>query len=71
MLVTDPRVRALSYGTRTAGQAPPIRLRPARSSTTSLLAQDAIRLDRLRWTMETSLLKTLAAEHRSRITTMV
>ena len=30
-----------------------------------LLAQDVFRLGRLRWTMETSMLKTLAAKHRS------
>jgi group II intron reverse transcriptase/maturase len=35
-----------------------------------LLAQDVFRLGRLRWTMETSMLKTLAAKHRSTVTTM-
>jgi group II intron reverse transcriptase/maturase len=35
-----------------------------------LLAGDVWRLDRLRWVMETSMLKTLAAKHRSRVTTM-
>src|SRR3954468_13750612 len=35
-----------------------------------LLAQDVFRLGRLRWTMETSMLKTLAAKHRSTVTKM-
>jgi group II intron reverse transcriptase/maturase len=35
-----------------------------------LLAGDVHRLDRLRWVMETSLLKTLAAKHRSSVTKM-
>ncbi len=35
-----------------------------------LLAGDVHRLDRLRWVMETSLLKTLAAKHHSTVTTM-
>jgi group II intron reverse transcriptase/maturase len=35
-----------------------------------LLAQDVFRLGRLHWIMETSLLKTLAAKHRSTVTTM-
>lgn len=36
----------------------------------SLLAQDVFRLGRLRWVMETSLLKTLAGKHRSTVTKM-
>jgi group II intron reverse transcriptase/maturase len=35
-----------------------------------LLAGDVWRLDRLRWVMETSMLKTLAAKHRSTVTKM-
>ena len=35
-----------------------------------LLAQDVFRLGRLRWVMETSLLKTLAGKHRSTVTKM-
>lgn len=35
-----------------------------------LLAQDVFRLGRLRWTMETSMLKTLACKHRSTVTKM-
>ncbi len=35
-----------------------------------LLASDVFRLNRLRWTAETSLLKTLAAKHRSTVTAM-
>jgi hypothetical protein len=35
-----------------------------------LLAGDVWRLNRLRWVMETSMLKTLAAKHRSTVTTM-
>jgi hypothetical protein len=35
-----------------------------------LLAQDVFRLGRLRWVMETSMLKTLAGKHRSTITRM-
>ena len=35
-----------------------------------LLAQDVFRLGRLHWVMETSLLKTLAAKHRSTVTKM-
>jgi hypothetical protein len=35
-----------------------------------LLAQDVFRLDRLRWVMETSLLKTLAGKHRSTVAKM-
>jgi hypothetical protein len=35
-----------------------------------LLAQDAFRLDKLRWVMDTSLLKTLAGKHRSCVTRM-
>ena len=35
-----------------------------------LLAQDVHRLSRLRWVMETSMLKTLAAKHSSTVTTM-
>src|SRR3982751_6606781 len=35
-----------------------------------LLAQDLFRLGRLRWVMETSMLKTLAGKHRSTVTTM-
>ena len=35
-----------------------------------LLASDVFRLNRLRWTAETSLLKTLAARHRSTVTAM-
>ena len=35
-----------------------------------LLASDVYRLNRLRWTAETSLLKTLAAKHRSTVTAM-
>lgn len=35
-----------------------------------LLATDVFRLARLRWVMETSLLKTLAGKHRSRVTKM-
>jgi group II intron reverse transcriptase/maturase len=35
-----------------------------------LLAGDVYRLDRLRWVMETSMLKTLAAKHRSTVTKM-
>ena len=35
-----------------------------------LLAQDASRLSRLRWNAETSMLKTLAAKHRSTVTKM-
>jgi group II intron reverse transcriptase/maturase len=35
-----------------------------------LLAGDVWRFDRLRWVMETSMLKTLAAKHRSTVTTM-
>jgi group II intron reverse transcriptase/maturase len=35
-----------------------------------LLAGDVYRLNRLRWVTETSLLKTLAAKHRSKVTTM-
>ena len=35
-----------------------------------LLAQDVFRLGRLRWTMETSMLKTLAGKHRSTVTKM-
>ena len=35
-----------------------------------LLAQDVFRLGRLRWTMETSMLKTLACKHRSTVTRM-
>ncbi|MFI1361280.1 reverse transcriptase domain-containing protein [Streptomyces sp. NPDC020898] len=35
-----------------------------------LLAQDVHRLGRLRWVMETSMLKTLAAKHSSTVTTM-
>jgi AI2M/AI1M-like HNH endonuclease/type II intron maturase len=33
-----------------------------------LLAQDVFRLDKLRWIMETSMLKTLAGKHRSTVT---
>src|SRR5260370_38141878 len=36
----------------------------------SLLASDVFRLIRLRWAAETSLLKTLAAKHRSTVTAM-
>jgi len=35
-----------------------------------LLAQDVFRLERLRWVMETSMLKTLAGKHRSSVTKM-
>jgi group II intron reverse transcriptase/maturase len=35
-----------------------------------LLAQDVFRLGRLRWTMETSMLKTLAAKHRGTVASM-
>jgi hypothetical protein len=35
-----------------------------------LLAQDVFRLERLRWIMETSMLKTLAGKHRSSVTKM-
>jgi hypothetical protein len=35
-----------------------------------LLAQDVFRLARLRWVMETSMLKTLARKHKSTVTTM-
>jgi hypothetical protein len=35
-----------------------------------LLAQDVFRLGRLRWVMETSMLKTLAGKHRSTVTAM-
>jgi Type II intron maturase len=35
-----------------------------------LLAQDVFRLGRLRWVMETSMLKTLAGKHRSTVTKM-
>lgn len=35
-----------------------------------LLASDVFRLDRLRWVMETSLLKTLAGKHRSTVSAM-
>ena len=35
-----------------------------------LLAQDVFRLGRLRWVMETSMLKTLAAKHKSSVTKM-
>jgi group II intron reverse transcriptase/maturase len=35
-----------------------------------LLAQDVFRLERLRWVMETSMLKTLAGKHRSTVTKM-
>ena len=35
-----------------------------------LLAGDVFRLDRLEWVMKTSMLKTLAAKHRSTVTTM-
>ncbi len=35
-----------------------------------LLAQDVFRLGKLRWVMETSLLKTLAGKHRSTVTKM-
>jgi group II intron reverse transcriptase/maturase len=35
-----------------------------------VLAQDVFRLGRLRWVMETSMLKTLAGKHRSTVTTM-
>ena len=35
-----------------------------------LLASDVFRLNRLRWAAETSLLKTLAARHRSTVTAM-
>jgi len=35
-----------------------------------LLAQDVFRLSRLRWVMETSMLKTLAGKHRSTVTKM-
>jgi len=35
-----------------------------------LLAQDVFRLERLRWVMETSMLKTLAGKHRSSVTRM-
>jgi hypothetical protein len=35
-----------------------------------LLAGDVWRFDRLRWVMETSMLKTLASKHRSTVTTM-
>src|SRR5215467_12439163 len=35
-----------------------------------LLAQDVFRLERLRWAMETSMLKTLAGKHKSTVTKM-
>ncbi|MCD5314704.1 HNH endonuclease [Kineosporia babensis] len=35
-----------------------------------LLAQDVFRLEKLRWVMETSMLKTLAGKHRSTVTKM-
>ena len=35
-----------------------------------LLAQDVFRLERLRWVMETSMLRTLAGKHRSSVTKM-
>ncbi len=35
-----------------------------------LLAQDVFRLEKLRWVMETSMLKTLAGKHKSTVTTM-
>ena len=35
-----------------------------------LLAQDVFRLGKLRWVMETSMLKTLAGKHRSTVTKM-
>src|SRR4030095_3895616 len=35
-----------------------------------LLAQDVFRLEKLRWVMETSMLKTLAGKHRSTVNKM-
>jgi hypothetical protein len=35
-----------------------------------LMAQDVFRLQRLKWVMETSMLKTLAGKHRSTVTKM-